>query len=421
MEYKNAALCVIGTELTQGIIQDKHCQLISSELVKLGIHINSMILINDDGSIETVLNKLVKENDIVLVTGGLGPTSDDMTRSCIANVANVKLYQNKDCFDALYKRVGDRIHGANGIQAMIPETFEYIENPFGTAPGFKGFVKDGNRDVIVIAMPGPPRELNPMFYERVLPWISLTIGKEEQERDEYSVFLVCESKLEELCQKNKVNNVKWGTRFQSLKISLFLSDGTKEDRDKMFNNLKEDIGETLIVKSNNSALDSLTNYLIENNETISCAESCTGGLIAKLLTDKSGSSKYFMGGVVSYANQAKMNILKVKESTLNKYGAVSSQTVIEMAEGVNNLLDTSLSVSTSGIAGPTGAVENKPVGTVWFGFASKNKEPQSICLHIINNGRDGIRRRAAVAAMLLAIEYQKGSRLLDIINKWEYI
>lgn len=421
MNYKNAAICVIGTELTQGIIADKHSKLISSELTKLGIHINSMTIINDDGSIENILDSLVEENDIVLVTGGLGPTSDDMTRSAIAKVAGKPLYQNKECFDDLYKRVGDRIHGANGIQTMIPEGFTPVKNPNGTAPGFRGFIEKSNREVAIAAMPGPPSELNPMLYNYILPWVSTLVGIEEMEREEFSVFLVCESVLEELCQKNKVGSVKWGTRFQPLRISLFLEGGTKEERDKMFSLLEENIGSALIKRGNYTALESLVNVLKESGDTISCAESCTGGLCAKLLTDLSGISSYFYGGVVSYANEAKMSLLGVKKETLDSVGAVSSETAIEMAEGVNSRLNTSLSFSTTGIAGPTGGSEEKPVGTVWFGFASNDKPSQAVCLNFVNTGRDGLRRRAATAAMLLTIEYQKGNRLLDIISKWEYI
>lgn len=421
MKYKTASICVIGTELTQGIIADKHCKLISSELTKLGIHTNDMSIINDDGSIKTKLVDMVGESDIIIITGGLGPTSDDMTRESVAYVAGVELYQDESSLTALRERLGDRVDGANIIQTMFPKTFTPVVNPLGTAPGFKGFINKNNRSVAIAAMPGPPRELNEMFFSHILPWIATLVGKEELEREEYSSFLIGESVLEEISQRCKVGNVQWGTRFQEYKISYFLSDGTKEDRQKMFNNLQQECGIDLLVKGNTTALDTLTNDLIINKETVSCSESCTGGLCAKLLTDMSGSSDYFYGGVVSYANEAKMNILGVKKETLEKYGAVSSQTVIEMAEGINRIAGTTYSFSTSGIAGPTGGTEDKPIGTVCFGFASKNLPSQAVCVKIFSYGRESIRRRAATTAFILLEKYKNGVDLQEVIKEWKYI
>ncbi|MBK5200416.1 MAG: nicotinamide-nucleotide amidohydrolase family protein [Spirochaetaceae bacterium] len=421
MNYKTASICVIGTELTQGIIADKHCKLISSELTKLGIHTNDMNIINDDGSIKTKLVDMVDESDIIIITGGLGPTSDDMTRESVAHVAGVELYQDEASLLALREKLGDRVDGANIIQTMFPKTFTPVVNPLGTAPGFKGFINKNNRSVAIAAMPGPPRELNEMFFSHILPWIATLVGKEELEREEYSSFLIGESVIEEISQRCRVGAVQWGTRFQEYKISYFLSDGTKEDRLKMFNNLQKECGPDLMVKGNTTALDTLTNDLMINKETISCSESCTGGLCAKLLTDLSGSSSYFYGGVVSYANEAKMSLLGVKKETLEKYGAVSSQTVIEMAEGINKISSTTYSLSTSGIAGPTGGTDDKPLGTIWFGFASKNLPSQSVCVKIFSYGRESVRRRAATTAFILLEKYKNGVNLQEVVKEWKYI
>jgi nicotinamide-nucleotide amidase len=421
MEYKTASICVIGTELTQGIIQDKHSKLISGEFTKLGIHTNDMTIINDDGSIQHKLKDMVDESDIVIVTGGLGPTSDDMTRHSVAEVAGVELYQDQDALANLKAKMGEKALGANVIQTMFPETFTPVLNPLGTAPGFKGFINKNGRSVALAAMPGPPRELNVMFYNHILPWITTLSGSEELEREEYSTFLIAESILEEVCQNNRVGNVQWGTRFQEYKISFFLTGGTREDREQMFKNIEKTIGPHLIVKGNTTALDTLVDDLLLNGETVSCSESCTGGLCAKSLTDLSGSSAYFYGGVVSYALEAKMRILGVKKETLDKYTAVSSQTVIEMAEGINRISDTDYSFSTSGIAGPTGATATQPVGTVWFGFASKTRAPQAVCLTLFNVGRESVRRRATTAAFILLEQYKKGVDLNELSKKWNYI
>lgn len=418
MSNKTASICIIGSELTKGIIEDKHSKLISQELNKLNIIVNQIAIINDDGSIEELLKSWLGKNDLIFVTGGLGPTSDDLTRSAIANVANKPLVESKKAYDELYKRVGKRIEGANYSQVLIPQDFTLLENPYGTAAGFRGSIKDEKGETVIVSMPGPPRELKPMFFDLVLPWVKEYIGYNERITTELSTFLVCESKLEEACESLKIDGATWGTRFQENRISLFVYG----DNSKYFiSKLRDLIGNELLLDGNIEAIDLLVNDLIESKKTISCAESCTGGLCAKLLTDRSGSSSYFEGGVVSYSNKVKNQVLNVKKDTLETYGAVSKQTVIEMATNVRKILSTDVSFSISGIAGPTGGTEEKPVGTVWFGFSAANLEPQAICLHFTVTGRAGIRKRAAVAAFLLTRLYLKGYSLLDIINKWEYI
>lgn len=415
---KTASICIIGTELTKGIIEDKHSKLLSQELHKLNIKVNQISILNDDGSIEKILSSWLENNDFIFVTGGLGPTSDDLTREAIAKIANVKLIENKKAYDNLYNLVGSRINGANYSQTLIPETFHLLENPLGTAAGFYGEITRNKKSTILFSMPGPPRELKPMFYNLVLPKVKETIGISEQESYEYSTFLICESKLEEVCCSLKVNDASWGTRFQDDKISLFI---TGKNKDYFIEKLRNKVGKELILDSNKNALYILIDKLKDKNFMISCAESCTGGLCAKLLTDKSGSSSYFSSGIVSYSNEVKNKVLNVKSSTLNKYGAVSVQTVLEMAENVRLLTNSDVSFSISGIAGPLGGTKDKPVGTVCFGFSKKNTKSQAVCLNFTTTTRAGIRKRAAVAAFLLTTFYLEGCSLLDIIDKWEYI
>ncbi|MGD1818581.1 MAG: nicotinamide-nucleotide amidohydrolase family protein [Pleomorphochaeta sp.] len=415
---KTASICIIGSELTKGIIGDKHSQLISQELYKLNISVNQIIIVNDDGSIEKVLESWLDDNDLIIVTGGLGPTSDDLTRSAIAKVANVNLVKNKEAYDDLYKRVQDRIHGANYSQVYIPDGFSVLRNPNGTAAGFYGNIKKSNRNPLIVSMPGPPRELKPMFFDQVLPYLKNYVGYSEKQSVELSTFLICESKLEEACTSLAKKDISWGTRFQDDRISLFV---TGNDSANFIESLRKLIGKELVVDGNETALNMLINTLKEKNLTISCAESCTGGLCAKLLTDNGGSSSFFEGGVVSYSNKIKNKVLNVKSETLEKYGAVSKETVIEMAENTLSLLDTDVAFSISGIAGPTGGTPEKPVGTVWFGFSSKNAKSQAVKLNFSVKTRFSIRNRAAVAAFLLTCLYLNEYSLLDIINGWEYI
>lgn len=426
MEYRCASLFIIGTELTRGVIADKHGQLMSTELTHLGYRVDRIVIVPDDGTIGSVLRESIEHSDVVLITGGLGPTSDDMTRQIIAAIAGVPLVKDQDAWDDLYRRVGERIYGANERQAMIPAGFERIPNPKGTAPGFKGYfvVDEGvseTRKVACAAMPGPPAEMHEMFFHQVLPWLATLRGDGESGRDEYSVFMIPESKLEDLFDSVAEPGVMIGDRFQEFRISLYLTGSDEQARKRTAERLEAAFGPALMVPGDLQAVDILTRYLEDHHLTVSCAESCTGGLVAKLLTDRPGSSVWFWGGAATYANDAKRRILGVNPETLAVHGAVSEQCVIEMAEGLLALSGTDLALSVSGIAGPDGGTEDKPVGLVWFGFASKTRPTQAVALRMTSWGRDAVRRRAAVSALLLASLYINGNDLLDTVARWQYI
>ena len=422
----NVSLYIIGTELTRGIITDKHTPLLTAELTKLGYAVKRSVLVPDDGTIEKSLALGVKDSDVLLITGGLGPTSDDMTRKIIADLAGVELEKNQEAWDTLYARVGERIHGANEQQAMIPHGFEIIPNPKGTAPGFKGTVKQDGKTVLIAAMPGPPLEMQPMFYNHVQPMLSKLIGYHEKERDEYSVFLIAEAKLEELCSQvadelNLRDKIEWGTRFQALRISLYINGDDSLERKAFITRLRELTGYGLIEDGDVEAVDLLTGFLNDNKLTISCAESATCGLLAKTLTDKAGSSSWFWGGVASYSKESKIKILSVDENEINANGMVTEKCALQMAQGIQKLSGSDVAVSITGIAGPTGEEEGKGLGTVCIGFAAKNKEPQTVMLKMFWHAREAARRRFMVASLILARLYLAGCNLIDIVDKWLYI
>jgi nicotinamide-nucleotide amidase len=304
---------------------------------------------------------------------------------------------------------------------MIPQGFEPVPNPNGTAPGFKGFITKGERLVACSAMPGPPREMDPMFFDQILPWLAELRGHDDFSRDEYSTFMIPESKLEELCQSVSADGIQWGTRFQDLKISLYLVGGSKEARDSMAERLQQLVGPSLVVPGEVLPVDLLTGLLKKNHLTVSCAESCTSGYAAKLLTDEAGSSSWFWGGTVTYANEAKQALLGVKAETLATVGAVSRECVLEMADGMRAVSHSDVAFSISGIAGPSGGTEEKPIGTVWFGFSMKDRESQAVKLQISSWGRESVRRKATVVSLILASLYCKGDDLLDTVRKWQYI
>ena len=426
MKFSNVSLFVIGTELTCGIIQDKHIPLLSSELTHLGYSVKRAVIVPDDGTIEAGLEEAVKDSDVILVTGGLGPTSDDLTRQIIADLAHVPLEKNPVAWQEVYGRLGERIWGANEKQAYIPKGFDEIPNPKGTAPGFKGFfrpLETSDREVLLVAMPGPPVEMQYMFFNQVEPFLAKLAGHENLQRDEFSVYLVPEAKLEDVCKKCAVEGVQWGTRFQQFKISLYVSGSSEEKRHEFEERLSVALGKGLMVSGELEAVDSLTSYLDNNNLTISTAESCTSGLIAKMLTDRAGSSKWFWGSACTYACEAKTAMLGVSAELLADpaLGPVTPQCASQMADGMRKLSNTSMAVSITGIAGPSGAEEGKPVGTAYVGFSSNFRDTEVARVNLSPNSRDAARRRFCVATMILALEYAKGGSVVDMAKSWVYI
>jgi len=413
---------VIGTEITRGVIQDSHVPFLCSSLSQMGFTVKRAVIVPDDGSIEGELEVCALDSDVILVTGGLGPTADDLTRRIIAREAGVPLVMNQEAWDVLYRRVGERIHGANERQAYIPRGFELIPNPKGTAPGFRGsFVRNG-RTVAIAAMPGPPVELQYMYVKHVRPFLASMIGHVDAGRDEYTVFLIAEARLDDLCRQCAVEGVSWGTRFQQFRISLYVQGGTAGQRKTFIRKLQSLAGEGLIVDGDDAdACKLLTDCLVEKGLCVSTAESCTAGLVAKLLTDTSGSSGWFWGGAVTYANQAKQVLTGVKSETLEKYGAVSPETALEMAGGILETSGSDVSLSITGVAGPgRGSTEN-PAGTAWVGFCSRFREPEAVKLSFPFISRDSSRRRFAVAALILCRLYIQGGSVVDTVSRWLYI
>lgn len=434
----NVSIFIVGTEITRGIIQDCHIPLLTRELTNLGYCIRRACIVPDDVSVLDDLKKASVDSNIIIVTGGLGPTCDDMTRQAIAHLAGVALVKNETAWNEVYSRLGERIWGANERQAFIPQGFEEIPNPKGTAPGFRGsfnafaqnsfdkeetLEKKISKEVTVIAMPGPPSEMQYMFYTYVRPFLAEKRGLNGSERDEFSVYMTPEAKLEDVCESCQVDGVTWGTRFQPFKISLYVDGSNKEKKEEFENKLSSLLGKGLLEKGNLEAVDKLVEYLEKNNLTISTAESCTAGFVSKLLTDKAGSSKWFLGGAATYANSAKTAILGVDESILKDehIGPVSSQCACQMANGIRKVLGSDVAVSVTGIAGPGGEEKGKPVGTAYIGLSSSFREPVAVRINISPNSRDYIRRKLSVAMMLLALEYAQGGSVVDMVSSWVYI
>ncbi len=413
---------------------------LTSKLTSMGYAVRRCVIIPDDGSVKEEIERAVPDSDVILLTGGLGPTSDDITREVVASLAGVPLEKNTQVWNRLYDKIGDRIYGANEVQTLFPKGFTVIDNPLGTAAGFSGFLKRDRAEadgggVLIFCMPGPPREMQPMFINTVEPALADYIGRNNTGTDEYSVFLLAEARLEDLCRQVKLVNgldgVSWGTRFQDCKISLYVNGENAGERRLFAEKLRAIAGKGLIADGCTEAVQILVNTLREKNYLVSTAESATSGLLAKLLTDIPGSSAWYWGGVNSYSADAKIKMLSVNEKEIKEHGMVTLECAKEMAEGVLRISGADLGVSITGIAGPSGEEEGKPLGTVCIGCASVKKngegassdgaDCEAVMVKMSHHTRESGRRRFAVIALILANFYLLGVPLIDIVSTWNYI
>lgn len=412
----------MGTELTEGSIQDTHGRYLADLLHGVGVRTERILLIPDAAvEFREELERLVRLHDLVVVTGGLGPTSDDLTRETVASVAGAELQYHEDLWDAIERRFrGRALSETNRKQAFIPAGFEKVPNPYGTAAGFWGRIvdPDGKR-TLVAALPGPPRELRPLFNDVVLPACIRELRLQSPEELRSTVFLLSESILEQLLREVRVGEVEWGTRAEPFRIILILRGGRKSEREQMIAALTDRIGWLRIRPGEVKAEELVLEALEKTSQRIAAAESCTGGLIGKLLTDPSGASKGFWGSLVVYSNEAKTRVLGVSAEILERSGAVSAETVRAMTEGVLSVADSDVACAVSGIAGPTGGTPEKPVGSVWIASGRRGSSPIAILFHF-SGDRDMVRRKSALAALLMS-EAIIRAKEVDNIELWQYI
>ncbi len=393
-----AVLLSVGTELTNGVILNTHFRTLGSALKGLGFEVTRAVQIPDaEDLFRRELLRAVGEAGLVVVTGGLGPTSDDLTREVIAGVAGVELEFREEIWNALLARWRGRLVAAsNRRQADIPQGFTVLENANGTAAGFLGRI----REALVAALPGPPREMEPMFEEGVLPALRGHFGLAATEETTLTALLVPESALEEALQQRGAAGVLWGTRMTDDRIVVTLT-GPQAGRRETVARLREAFGASRIRSGDYPPAAGLFELLRRRGLTLAVAESCTGGYIGKLITDNPGSSEVLWGSMVVYSNRAKEQILGVDRSILETDGAVSRRSAEAMARGVLERSGADVALAVTGIAGPGGGSAEKPTGIVWICALSAGGE--SRCREFrFPGGRDVVRRRAAVAALVLA-------------------
>jgi len=382
MKNRYATIITIGDELLIGQVIDTNSAWMAQRLNQIGIDVKKRIAIGDSAEdMWHALDMESKEADVILLTGGLGPTSDDITKELLCKYFDGKMIVNdgalenvKYLFENVYKKP---VSNVNLAQAEVPDVCEVIQNKRGSAPGMI-FKKEGK---IFISMPGVPYEMQGIMNE-VIPYLKeqftlpviihktiLTAGIGESALAE--MIADFEGNLPEEIKLAYLPN--YGMVRLRLTTSGFDKIATQKVIDEQFHQLKEFVKKYMVTDEDETMQVVLGKLLLNNEKTISTAESCTGGTIASLITSVAGSSAYYEGSIVSYSYEVKETLLDVKNQTLNKYGAVSEETVIEMLKGLLNRMHTDYGIAVSGIMGPGGGTPDKPVGTVWIAVGNKEK------------------------------------------------
>ena len=411
----NAEIIAVGTELLIGQIANTNAQYISRKLNEMGVYVYYHQVVGDniDRITETFTNAL-KRADIVVVTGGLGPTEDDLTKETIAKLMDLELVVNEEIMSSIkqYFSIRNREMVKSNIkQAYVPENSIPLFNNKGTAPGI--YIEKGNKKVILL--PGPPIEMKPMFDD----FIANYLKKEQTVFSKYvNIFGIGESETEHKIKDliHKYDDISLATYASLGQITIRITTTAKNDAEglnkvnDLVSEIKERFNDNIYALKEIKLPNKVFEMLIETKNTISFAESCTGGLISKYITDISGSSSVYKGSVVAYHNSIKELLLNVKGETIRTYGAVSEETCMEMAHNIRKLTNSDFGISTTGIAGPTGGTDNKPVGTVFIGVNSKNGT--KVKKLNINGDRNKIRCVSAMNALDLLRR--------ELLSQYEY-
>ncbi|NLA23974.1 MAG: CinA family nicotinamide mononucleotide deamidase-related protein [Bacteroidales bacterium] len=372
-------IITIGDELLTGHTVDTNSAWMGINLNEKGFSIRKRISIRDNREdIIVAFDEALAEEDIVLVTGGLGPTSDDITKPVLCEYFNTELVLHEESLNLIkgfMKRRGYELIQTNYNQAMVPAACSVLLNKMGTAPGM-WFEKNGK---ILVSMPGVPYEMEYLMNTEVIPRL-LEKFKPRQVLHRWAItqgiaeaFLAdrlkdFESKLPDYIRLAYLPSLG----IIKLRLSVYEASQNEENiLEEKYADLQELVSDKIIGTSNDSLSELVGKQLLKANKTLALAESCTGGYIAHVITQISGSSAYFNGGVVAYSNEAKIDVLGVNSETIEQFGAVSIATAKEMAEGVRKKIKSDFGIATTGIAGPTGGTAEKPVGTVCIAIASE--------------------------------------------------
>ena len=409
-----STIITIGDEILIGQILDTNSRYISQALNRIGVVVAERTSIGDNAAqiIET-LDRALAATDIVIITGGLGPTKDDITKHTLAKYFDSELVYNECVGEAVEKLLAARgiaFTELNRGQAMVPRCCTVLHNYHGTAPGM-WFERDGK---VVISLPGVPFEMVHLIDDSVIPMLRNRFNLKAIVHKTMITSGIAESILAERIAEweeslPQVLHLAYlpAPNIVRLRLSAYEVDGESVERliDEKFEQLRQIIPEAVIGFEDATVEQLVHNILIERGKTLAVAESCTGGAIASKFTAMAGASYYFQAGVVSYSNESKRDILGVNMDDIIRYGAVSEQVAVQMAESVRKVTQSHYAISTTGIAGPTGGSAEKPVGTVWIGIATPTRS--FAVLKNCGTDRSQIIQRATAYAIRLLLDELK--------------
>lgn len=377
----NAHIITIGDEILIGQTLNTNAAYIGDHLTNIQVTINKTSVVGDDH--DDIMNEFKTcwaKNDLLIVTGGLGPTHDDITRNCIVKYFKTELIQNEDVLEdikKIFQKRGRDVRKINESQALVPKIAKVIRNEFGTAPGI--WIEKENK--IFIAMPGVPYEMHAMMQSFVIPALSEKLNDlpNVQKRITLETTGIPESFLFE--KLGDISELLDGAKLAFLpsqigvRMRITANEKTEEAASNKLSEIEQKIrgkvGRFIFGRNGEKLEEVIGRILKERGLKIAIAESCTGGNISNLITNVSGSSDYFERGVVAYGNASKVEILKVDEDTISEYGTVSLEVAKQMAEGIKSISGTDIGLSITGIMGPTGATEGKPIGLVYIGLCDE--------------------------------------------------
>jgi len=402
-----AAVLSIGTELTRGELVNTNAAWLGEELTKLGFEVVEHATVDDKlERIVTLLRRFAEAHRIVVVTGGLGPTSDDLTTAAAAEAAGVELRRDESVVEGIrqkFKAFGRVMPESNAKQGDFPEGSEILSNPVGTAPGF-GMTLGKAR---LFFVPGVPREMKHIFRESILPAIA-ALAEPRTHQVHIRTFGMTESGVAQALRglENEHEGLTLGYRahFPEIEVKVHVHANSVSEAERRSESIAEEararLGDAVFGGRADSFPEVVGRVLRNKGKTLAVAESCTGGKVGEMLTRVPGASDYLLLDAVVYANSAKEAVLGVSQEVLRAHGAVSSETAAAMAEGALRVAGADIAVSITGIAGPGGGTEDKPVGTIWFGLARKG-EPTITKHRKLPWGRDRVQILSAYVALEL--------------------
>lgn len=406
----------IGDEICIGQIVNTNAAWIADTFTRQGAQIIFHSIIPDKFSfIKSEVYRLWDFSDVIISTGGLGPTHDDITKKALTELFNDELKFNQKAYDQLnlfFKKRGKTITERNKEQAYLPSKCDILINPVGTASG----MKFKRKSKLLYALPGVPSEMEAIIKETILPELLPKI-KTDIKRF-YKTFQTCgipEAPLADLIDvENSYSNnisVAYLPGFRGVRMRFGVEETNEENALKTFESIRKNLltkaNDYIVGEDDNNITHAVKDLMLMKESTVAVAESCTAGLLGAELTKLPGSSSFFKGGAIVYSNSSKEKILKVKKETIEKYGAVSEQTAIELADNARKKFNSDFGLSITGIAGPDGGTDDKPVGTVWIGISSKNKSNAK--LHQFGSTRERNRELSVTSALYMLYKMLKYS------------